>query len=599
MIILGINFGHDSAAALIKDGEIINAIEEEKISRKKQDFGWPNKAIEKILKQNKIKKSDINHVVFGSQVYDSLNKFEIEYRFNKNRFSRFCEISYRILCYLKLGKYFSNVDKNRLIEKQVLKKGYKNAKVQFLNHHLCHAITAYYCSPKNIDLVVTADGHGDGHSFNFYTKQKDAIELTCIKSNSYKTSIGQFYSAITTILGFRATRHEGKITGLAAFGNNTELVDLFSSLFSYKEGRLIRYPYTNKNTQVSWGKIKKSLGFKERVNYAATPDRLNREYDKNGILLRNHLKMITNGYSKEDIAYACQHVSENVILEEFDKVIKKFFKKKKLAIGLAGGVFANVRINQKIFEHGNVKNIFVQPAMGDAGLALGAAIKISLEHNADIEKFCFSHTFYGPNYKDRLDSLISLNNNDLNFVKMTEPAKHVAKLLSENKIIGFWSGNMEWGPRALGSRSILLNTFDKNVNSTLNDRLNRTEFMPFAPAVIDYMSKVYFPKYEDGIHAADYMTITYDVDPEYHDLLQAVVHVDGTARPQIVKKEVTPYYYDIIDEFYKITKCGAIVNTSFNAHEEPIVNTPEAAINNLLTDRVDLLVLENYLVSKK
>ena len=146
---------------------------------------------------------------------------------------------------------------------------------------------------------------------------------------------------------------------------------------------------------------------------------------------------------------------------------------------------------------------------------------------------------------------------------------------------------------------MILNTFDRKVNDTLNQRLNRTEFMPFAPSVIDYMVKEYMPAFDDNCPAADYMTITYDVDPKYHDLLQAVVHVDGTARPQIVRKKDNPYYYDIIDEFYKLSGCGAIVNTSFNVHEEPIVSTPQTAFKALNDRRIDVLILEEYMLRYK
>ena len=175
----------------------------------------------------------------------------------------------------------------------------------------------------------------------------------------------------------------------------------------------------------------------------------------------------------------------------------------------------------------------------------------------------------------------------------------IAKKLADNKIIGLWHGSMEWGPRALGNRSLILNTFDRSVNDTLNKRLNRTEFMPFAPSVLDTVIKTYMPKYSEECPAADYMTITYDVDPKYHDILQAVVHVDGTARPQVVKRSTNPFFYDIITEFYKLTGCGAIVNTSFNTHEEPIVSSPMSAFSALVDDRIDILVLDKYMIVKK
>jgi carbamoyltransferase len=215
-------------------------------------------------------------------------------------------------------------------------------------------------------------------------------------------------------------------------------------------------------------------------------------------------------------------------------------------------------------------------------------------------QYRFLDTYFGPDYSVELKLFIK--NIDLGKYKITDmgsnAAKHIAKLMNDNRIVGFWHGSMEWGPRALGKRSMILNTFDRTVNDSLNKRLNRTEFMPFAPSVIDYMVKTYMPKYEPKDLAADYMTITYDVAPEFHEVLQAVVHIDGTARPQVVKKESNAYYYDIIDEFYKLTGCGAIVNTSFNVHEEPIVSSPKSAFKALQDDRVDVLVLDSYLIEK-
>ena len=158
---------------------------------------------------------------------------------------------------------------------------------------------------------------------------------------------------------------------------------------------------------------------------------------------------------------------------------------------------------------------------------------------------------------------------------------------------------LEWGPRALGARTILLNTFDKSVNKSLNDRLSRTEFMPFAPVVLDFKAKEYFPNYDEKIPAADYMTITYDTEKKYHQKLQAVVHIDGTARPQVIRKEINEYYYNILKEFYDLSGCAALVNTSFNAHEEPILSDPYTGINALKTNRVDFLVMDDYIFKTK
>jgi carbamoyltransferase len=251
-----------------------------------------------------------------------------------------------------------------------------------------------------------------------------------------------------------------------------------------------------------------------------------------------------------------------------------------------------------IYELSAVSNVFVQPAMGDSGLAIGAAILADIEKNglSKLDNYKFTDTYIGPDYTNEIEDFLHSIRNECEIELMDNAPMKIAEMLRDNYVIGFWQGSMEWGPRALGKRSMILNTFDRTVNDSVNKRLSRTEFMPFAPSIIDYMMKTYIPNYNETCPAADYMTITYDVKKEFHELLQAVVHVDGTARPQSVSKKTNPYYYDIIDQFYKLTGCGAIVNTSFNAHEEPIVSTPQSAYKALKEDRIDVLVLDQYLI---
>jgi carbamoyltransferase len=256
-----------------------------------------------------------------------------------------------------------------------------------------------------------------------------------------------------------------------------------------------------------------------------------------------------------------------------------------------------------LYEHPKVENIFIHPAMGDSSLAVGNAVLADISENnrkPDQNHYQISTTFLGADYSEDLEKFVAnFSDRTIEMRKMESPDEEISELLQQNKIVGLWTGRMEWGPRALGRRSIILNTFDRDVNNVLNDRLNRTEFMPFAPVVLDYMAKTYFPKYDPKVPAADYMTITYDTTPAYHELLQATVHVDGTARPQIVHRDTSPMYYDIINKFYKSTDCAALVNTSFNAHEEPILSSPETAIRALKTNRVDYLVMDGYLFHLK
>lgn len=601
MNILGINFGHDCSACLIVNGQITNAIEEEKISRIKQDFGWPIHAIELILKNNNLTPADINIVVFGGHFFEMLGKNEIRYRFKKNKARKYAEYLDRILAYGKIGKLKMG-EKNRAVFSQELKAlGFINAETLFINHHLSHAASAYYAAPFNCDLVITADGYGDGESFNFYrfSAQKG---LYPVSINSHMTSPGLFYSMITKLLGFRATRHEGKITGLAAYGKPTELLEKFKALFYYENNKLNRYP--GEKLESEWKRLglDNILTLEEKINLQTSEYDIGLDYAKRGIVMLQYLKEITRTHNREDIAYACQQVTEQVILEEIKRVLREQHFTEPVKVGLAGGVFANVRINQKIYELPEISNIFIQPAMGDSGLALGAAVlaDIGVHKKYDTLQYRFSQTFIGPDYASHLASFIAeINPAQYTVINMDDAAKTIAQAIANDVIIGFWHGSMEWGPRALGRRSMILNTFNRTVNDTLNQRLNRTEFMPFAPSVIDYKIKEYMPKYDASCPAADYMTITYDVDPKFHEQLQAVVHVDGTARPQLVKKETNPYYYNIIDEFYKITGCGAIVNTSFNVHEEPIVSSPASAFKALVDKRIDALVLDNYYITVK
>ncbi len=601
--ILGINFSHDSSVTLISNGKVLFSIEEEKVSRTKQDYGWPLRAINHLFENSPVKRSEIDFIAFGGNIYSMLSKNEIQYRFRKDKSTRNIELFSRIVSYAFSSKRNFGEENKTTFEQEIQKQGFSKAKVVFCDHHLSHAASAYYCAPMDIDLVITCDGYGDQDSFVFFKPTDKGLEI--LHRIPYDSSIGSFYSCITVMLGFRAMRHEGKITGLAAYGKPTPLLEEFRKLFFHDEtGMLRRYPGNNIDNSKK-EKVISLLPLKNRINIKTSSSDLSFDYSIKSLMLLDKIKELSKSYSKEDVAFACQKVTEELVVAETKSIIKKHFDpSKKLSVALAGGVFANVRVNQMIYEMPEVNNVFVQPAMGDSGTSLGAAILTHLDHDNKANKkersFAFKHTYIGPDYTGEVAGFVnSVDRDKYEVTEMAEPAKQIAKMMAENVIVGFWSGSMEWGPRALGKRSIILNTFDKSVNDSLNERLSRTEFMPFAPSIVDYMMKEYIPSYDPTCPAADYMTITYDVKKEHHEKLQAVVHVDGTARPQSVSKETNPYYHAIIDEFYKITGCGAIVNTSFNAHEEPIVSSPASAFKALLENRIDVLVLDHFLISPK
>lgn len=597
MLILGVNFGHDASVCIIQDGKIIAAIEEEKVSRIKQDFGWPRHAISRLFEEHHLQKEAVDIIAFNHEIPSVLGKDEILYRFTKKNLQKSLEYINRITSYLKVSKRKIGENSKWAIADRLKAEGYVNAKVVYFDHHLSHAASAYYTAPIETNLVITCDGHGGNWAFNYYKPTEKGLEM--IRGNDYTVSVGAFYSMITKLLGFRPNRHEGKITGLAAFGQPTALVDKFRALFYYEKDELRRFPGDALEAYWDQYKISDTLSLKEKINLKETSSKIASDYARRAMVILAWLKETTKGFSKEDIAYACQLTAEEVVLEETRRVLKEHYSGQKVICALAGGVFANVRINQKIYELPEVENVFVHPAMGDAGLGLGNAVLADIEFRSkDMlgRAYEFENTYLGPDYTEDLRQFVaSFEATDLAWKQMAEPAKEIAQLLADHKIVGFWQGSMEWGPRALGRRTIMLNTFNKEVNDILNTRLSRTEFMPFAPVVLDKMAQTYFPAYDPSVPAADYMTITYDTDEQYHDMLQATVHVDGTARPQIAYQDKTPLYYSILEEFYNLTGCGALVNTSFNAHEEPILSSPETAIRALRTNRVDVLIMEDYM----
>lgn len=600
MNIVGINFSHDASVAIIQGNKIVAAMEEEKMSRVKQDIGWPVNAINRLFSEHSIKPQDIDILAFDEEVPKSYGTNEIKFRFTKKKHYKWLEIVDRVVAFYT-GKKRINPERNKkLIQELVRKEGFTKAKCEYFNHHLCHAATAYYAAPFQCDLIITSDGRGGNDAFNFYQFKDN--QLNCIRTNNYATSVGAFYSAITELLGFRPNRHEGKITGLAGYGKTTQLVEDFRNLFKYDEaGNLTRFPFNELDQYWNSNKIESNMSLGSRINLKVSSNDISYDFGRRNISLVHKIKQLTKGHTKEDIAYACQLISEEITLKELS-IVASELSLQSAKVGLAGGVFANVRINQEVYEHEAINNLFVQPAMGDSGLALGAAMLAAFGSNPNLstDSFQFETTYLGANYTEDLKVFVkNFNDEKISMKKMENPSLEVAQLLADNKIVGLWTGPMEWGPRALGSRSIILNTFNKEVNKTLNDRLNRTEFMPFAPVVLDTLAKVYFPNYSPEVPAADYMTVTYDTADEFKDLLQATVHVDGTARPQIAYKDKSPLYYGILEEFYKITNCGAMVNTSFNAHEEPILSSPETGINALRTGRVDYLVMDDYLFTSK
>ena len=378
------------------------------------------------------------------------------------------------------------------------------------------------------------------------------------------------YSAITSDLGFKRHRHEGKITGLAAYGND-DLVRLgLDDLLSY---------VPNKKRFVS-----------KRVA----------EHHKNADLSEKSkfFYPLLEKFGREDLAAAAQKILEIEVVRFVQNALETATKKghQMDKVCLAGGVFANVKLNQRIYNIEGVNNVFVYPAMGDDGLSGGAALLSYFEQSEVKSKKAaeIKEIYKGIAYdNDRIKA--ALDQANLSYTQYDEVEKEIAQLLHQGKIVGRFNGRMEYGPRALGNRSIIGAPFDPSINDWLNKKLNRTEFMPFAPSINIEHAKDYFIGYEDNHIAADFMTITYDVFEDKIEKIPAVVHIDKTARPQVVREETNPSYHKIIDEFYKLSGVPVVLNTSFNIHEQPIVCTPEDAIAGFLEGKLDVLAIGNFI----
>ena len=561
MKIIGINYLSESSVALIENGNIKYAISQERLNRIKNWYGNPFKAINYVLKETKNKVSDID--IFATHGSSALEKdIPNEHSF----FTKINEIKNSKLKNNLKKKQINNIKKRLSHEKKVknrtlknlnsLKKKYKNLEV--FDHHDSHAASAYFYSGWKKCNILTIDGWGDHVSSKFYIANNGKMKN--LSTSSSIDSLGYFYGSITKLLGFKPHSHEGKILGLAAFGDSRKAYKHISKMISY-----------DKKNKVFKGNYEKGL-------YLANFNNPN-------------INFLKKKFKSKDIAAAAQKRIEEVIIDFIKDNIKTNTK-----LALAGGVFANVKINQKISDLKNIKDIFVYPNMGDGGLAVGCAI---LSYNK-YKKFIprpTTNMYLGPKFSNK-EILTEIKKNKLKFKKINQPEKFIANKLNDGFVIACFQGRMEFGPRALGNRSILVNACDKSVNDWLNKKLKRTEFMPFAPITIYEHANKMYKKLNNKKLATKFMTITTECTKNNAKISPAAVHIDNTARPQILKKDNNLRVYKILREYFKITKIPNLINTSFNVHEEPIVCSPNDAIRAFKTSKLDYLYIGDYILHK-
>lgn len=559
MIILGFYQSHDACAALYDDYRCLASVALERVTRIKTDgYRFPAEAVVECLASAGLKAPDIEAVAFPRMRYPADDVRKGFHPFG----GLFGARKVDPIAPLRAGRV---KDLAELVDTKAFaaRHGWpETARTFFYNHHKAHALATLAHMPADDVLLYSADGGGDDV---FYSARllKDG-QLTDLFGGEADTlarpvpqrpgdSLGKLYAYVTEALGFRSLRHEGKVLGLAAFGQPVH-AERLTSLYAVSEE----------------GQIQCSLP-RWRVRMLVTS--------------------LAKKTSREDMAASVQQTLENVTLAALAKLLRRAPVRH---LGLSGGVFANVKLTQRIAERFDLDEIFVYPAMSDQGEADGGVLEFLLERDGldtwltHREKL--ANVYRGRDYSADVERVFSAGG------AAKRPAanavEEAASIIAEGGIVGTYLGRMEYGPRALGARSIMARATERSINDWLNKRLDRTDFMPFAPVVRAERAGDLFKLPPELHYTANFMTVTCDVKPEWRDKIPACVHVDGTARPQLIHREQNPVYYDVLAAYEQKTGIPALINTSFNVHEEPIINRPEEALRALKEGRVDHLLSE-------
>lgn len=585
--ILGISaFYHDSAAALIKDGEIIAAAQEERFSRKKHDDRFPKNAVEYCLKEAGITVKDLTYVAYYEKPFIKFERLLFTY------------LSFAPIGLNSFLKAMPVWLKQKLFLKDYLQEELKyDGEIIFPEHHESHAASAFFPSPFNKAAILTMDGVGEWTTTSLGKGEGNKIELT--HEIRFPHSLGLLYSAFTYYTGFRVNSGEYKLMGLAPYGE-PKYVDLIKKeLIDIKDD----------------GSFHLNMKyFNYCVGLTMTNDRFHKLF---GLQPRKPESKITKDYM--DIAASIQVVTEEIMLKTANH-LQEITGMENLC--LAGGVALNCVGNGKILKKSKFKNIWIQPASGDAGGALGAALFgwyqfLDKERKVDDKKDLQKGSYLGPQFsRDQVSQFIQEKKIPAQEYSQYELAKKLAQIIADEKVVGFVQGRMEFGPRALGARSIIGDARSEKMQSFMNVKIKfRESFRPFAPSVLRDKVNDYFDMNCDS----PYMLLVAPVqhnrqikqNPKniFEEMLErlrvkrsdipAVTHVDYSARVQTVSKETNPFYYQVIEEFNKLTGCPVIINTSFNIRGEPIVCTPQDAYRCFMCTDMDYLVLGNFLLDRK
>jgi carbamoyltransferase len=591
--ILGISaFYHDSAAALIIDGKIVAAAQEERFSRKKHDARYPFHAIEYVLNESDLNLNEIDYIVFFEKPFLKFERLlETYMAFAPKGFKSF-SLSMPVWLREKLFQKKFLFDKLKLHDENFN----DIKKINFSEHHYSHAASAFYPSPFKDAVVLTLDGVGEWATTTVAVGNHNQLKI--LKEIHFPHSLGLLYSAFTYYTGFKVNSGEYKLMGLAPYGKPKFKDLIINKLLDLKED----------------GSFKLNMKY---FNYATGLTMTNNNFSKLfGNPVRNPKKDLLNNFHM-DIASSIQAVTEEVVLR-LTKDIAKKYKVKNLC--LAGGVALNCVANGKILKEKLFENIWVQPAAGDAGGSLGAALAYwhhELKMPRENFKDQMKGSYLGPSFKN---NFIEEKLKNLKAKYKKEDSKDIisiaAKELSNEKTLGWFQGRMEFGPRALGGRSILADPRSEKMQKELNLKIKfRESFRPFAPSVLredvnewfeldcdsPYMLLVSEVKKEKQIKMTEKDENLFGIEKlnVKRSSIPSVTHIDYSARIQTVHKETNPRYYELLKEFKKITNCPVLVNTSFNVRGEPIVCSIEDAFNCFMGTNLEVLIIEDFILFKE
>lgn len=558
-VILGISaLDKDAAAALVVDGRIVSAVAEERLTRRKHQPGFPTQALATALAETGLRPADVERVTYPFFHWTGEVAQKIEgYLRDLATLPR--RVREPLVCARHQAYYLAwlaltswrHRGYNRELRQGLAVAGLADKPLHYLPHHATHAASAYYCSAFDRALVATFDWYGSGLAGTIWLGQGGRLKL--LKKLYYPHSLGLFYASVTRALGFRWSRHEGKIVGLAAFGDPEVLLSTVLGRFERPEG---------------------DFRFLSAMDL---------DYPRE--LARRH--------RAADVAAAHQAALERVVVD----LLRPYLRQHGLInVALAGGVAANVKLNQRVHELEGVEGIFIHPAMGDDGTSVGGPL-YWLGRQGKLQPTALEHVYLGNGLPaDEVER--EVRSAGLPFEQVPDVAQRVGALLADGKVVARVDGRSEYGPRALGHRSILCSAADQRVNEWLNERLGRTEFMPFAPITLWEHRAECYEGLTGAEHAARFMTITFNCTPTMKRLSPAAVHVDGTARPQLVEQRISPDLHAILSEYYRRTGIPSLINTSYNMHEEPIVGTARDALATFKRSGLDYLALGDFLISQ-